>query len=166
MTVDVARDALLAEARASAERIVAEAEAEAGARIEAARRAAEDIVTRAREQGEAEGRLVARREAAQRTALSRREVLSVQGALHEELRHRVLVAVQAIRHESDYPDLLARLAAAARRDLGDDADVEIDPPDGGGVRAHAGTRLVDYTLPALAARCVEALGPAVRGLWE
>lgn len=166
MTIDPARDALLDDARASAERIVAEADAEARERIEAARRAATDIVTRARAQGEAEGRLLAAREAAGEAALARMEVLEARGAVHEELHQRARTAVLALRDEAGYADLLARLAASARQDLGEDADLEIDPPDAGGVRAHAGTRLVDYTLPALAERCLEALGPRLRGLWK
>jgi hypothetical protein len=166
LTVDVARDALLADAQASAQRIIAEADAEALERIEAARRAATDIVARARAQGEAEGRVLAAREAAREAALARMEVLAARGAAYEEFRRRACAAALALRDEAGYADLLAGLAAAARRDLGDDADLEVDPPDAGGVRARLGTRLVDYTLPALAARCVEALGPRLRRLWE
>ncbi len=71
----------------------------------------------------------------------------------------------ALRSAPGYDELLDRLAAAARRDLGDDASVERDPPDAGGVRAQAGTRSVDYTLPALAARWIDELGSSVRRLW-
>jgi hypothetical protein len=166
LTVDAARDALLADARASAEQSVAEADAEARERIETARRAAADVAARARAQGEAEGRLLAAREAARLAALARADVLTARAGAYEELGRRAHTAVLELRHEDGYAELLARLAAAARRDLGDDADLEVDPPDAGGVRARAGTRLVDYTLPALAGRCVEALGPRLRRLWE
>jgi hypothetical protein len=94
------------------------------------------------------------------------EVLAARGAAYQELRQRAGTAVLELRHEAGYADLLARLSAAARRDLGDDADLEVDPPDAGGVRARARTRLVDYTLPALAARCMDALGPRLRRLWQ
>ena len=166
MSVDAARDALLADARASAERIVAQADGEARERVEAARRTAAELLGRARAEGEAEGRLVAAREAARQDALARSQVLTARGEAYEELRRRARLAVLALRHEAGYRDLLERLAAAARRELGDDADLEFDPPDAGGVRARAGTRLVDYTLPALATDCVEALGPRMARLWE
>jgi vacuolar-type H+-ATPase subunit E/Vma4 len=166
LSVDVARDALLADARASAERIVAEADAEARERVEAARRTAAELIAQGRARGEAEGRLIAAREAAQHEALARRQVLTARGAAYEELRRRASTAVLTLRQEAGYADLLERLAEAARRDLGDNADLEIDPPDAGGVRARTSTRLVDDTLPALAAACVEALGPRVSRLWE
>ena len=166
MTLEVARDALLADARASAARIIDEADTEVGERLEAARRTAAEILDRARSQGEAEGRLLSSREEARRAALERSRVLVARGGLHEELGRRARSAVLELRREPGYADLLARLEAAARDDLGDRAELEVDPPDVGGVRARAGTLLVDYTLPALAAACLESLGPRVRRLWE
>ena len=74
--------------------------------------------------------------------------------------------VLELRREPGYADLLARLEGAARRDLGDRVELEVDPPDVGGVRGRAGTLLVDYTLPALAVACLESLGARVRRLWE
>src|ERR1035437_5695471 len=71
----------------------------------------------------------------------------------------------ALRGGRGYPELLQRLAAAARRDLGEDAEVEIDPPGLGGVRARAGSRRVDYTLASLADRRVEDLGPLLARRW-
>jgi hypothetical protein len=59
-----------------------------------------------------------------------------------------------------------RCCAAARRDLGADAAVEVDPANAGGVRAACGSRRVDYTLPTLADRCLDDLGPALRRLWS
>jgi vacuolar-type H+-ATPase subunit E/Vma4 len=166
LPLEVARDARLAEARASAARIIDEADTEVGERLEAARRTATEILDRARSQGEAEGRLVSSREEARRTALERSRVLVARGGLYEELGRRARSAVLELRHEPGYADLLARLEAAARDDLGDRVELEVDPPDAGGVRARAGTLLVDYTLPTLAAACLESLGPRVRRLWE
>ncbi len=94
------------------------------------------------------------------------EVLATQRVAYEELRRRARTAVLALRDDPGYPELLERLAAACRRDLGEQAQLEIDPPEAGGVRARAGTRRVDYTLIALAERCVEELGPRLRRLWE
>ncbi len=165
MTIEVAGDALLADARTSAARIAEAADAEARERIEAARRAAAEITAQARARGVAEGRLAAAREAARQAALARTKALAAAGASYQELVLRVQAAVLDLRGEPGYADLLARLVAAARRDLGGDAELEVDPPDAGGVRARSGTRVVDYTLPALATGCLEALGPRLRRLW-
>jgi vacuolar-type H+-ATPase subunit E/Vma4 len=165
VTLDAARDALLADARERAAARLAEADAEAGERIERARREAGELVARARAQGEAEGRVAAARAAAVERSSARMEVLAVQRAASDELRRRARAAVLALREAPDYRELLERLTAAARRDLGDGAEIECDPPDVGGVRARAGTRLVDYTLVVLADRCVDALGSRLPRLW-
>lgn len=166
MTVEVARDALLADARASAARIVAAADAEVRKRIGAARREAAEISARARAQGAADGSLTAAREAARQAGLERRALLRARGEAYAQLVGRAHAAALELRRDPGYQDLLAGLVAAARRDLGEDAELEVDPPDVGGVRARSGTRLVDYTLPALATSCLEALGPRLRRLWE
>jgi vacuolar-type H+-ATPase subunit E/Vma4 len=166
LTVDVARDALLADARASAERTLAAADAEARERLAEARRDAGDVIGRARAEGEAEGRLLSAREEAERAAARRAAVMASRGEAHRELVRRARSEVLALRGEPGYPALLARLEAAARRALGPDAELEVDPPGEGGVRARAGSRLVDYTLPALAEGCLAALGPRVRRLWS
>jgi vacuolar-type H+-ATPase subunit E/Vma4 len=160
-----AREALLADARRRAEEIVAQAEEQAREQTEPAREQAEEIVAAARAQGEADGRLEAAREEAMQRFSAHMTVLGAQRESYEELRRRARAAVLALRDEPGYPELLDRLAAAARRDLGDDAQLQIDPPDVGGVRGTAGTRAVDYTLAALADRCVDDLGPRLAALW-
>lgn len=165
MSIDAARDALLVDARRSAEQVLAEADAEAAEVLERAHRTGDELISAARARGRADGRIEASREEAHAHALARFEVLGAQRELYDELRSRVSAAVLELRSEPGYPELLERLAAAARRDLGEDAELEIDPPDVGGVRGRAGSRAVDYTLPALAERCLEALGPRMRQLW-
>ena len=165
MSLDTAREALLTDARSRAQEIVAQAETEAAEQIEPARRQADALVAAARAQGEADGRLEATREEAVARFSARMTVLAEQRASYDELRRRARAAVLRLRDEADYPELLERLAAAARRDLGDDAQLQIDPPDVGGVRGTAGTRAVDYTLVALADRCVDDLGPRLAALW-
>jgi vacuolar-type H+-ATPase subunit E/Vma4 len=165
LSIDAARDALLADARAEAARLIAEADAEAREPVAAARRDADRLAERARAGGEAEGRVVAAHESAERAAAARREVLAARGEAYEELRVRARMAVLALRGEPGYGALLERLADAARRDLGAGAQLEVDPPEGGGVRGRAGSRRVDYTLPTLAERCVDALGPELGRLW-
>lgn len=165
MTLDAAGHALLTDARERAAAVLAEADAEASAQIDGARRQADDLVARARTRGEAEGRVAAARAAAVERSFARLEILAAQREAHDELRVRARAAVLALRDEADYPELLDRLAGAARRDLGDGAEIERDPPGAGGVRGRAGTRRVDYTLVALAERCTDAIGPRLRRLW-
>ena len=164
-SVKPASSALLADARERAEQLLQQAEEEAYERIAQAQRDAEELIARAREEGLAAGRARAARDAGRDRAVTRWEVLVAQRASYEELRRRVRSEVMALRDERGYPELLQRLAAAARRDLGDGAEIEIDPPGQGGVRARAGSRQVDYTLASLAEGCVGDLGPVLAQLW-
>jgi vacuolar-type H+-ATPase subunit E/Vma4 len=165
VSLGTASDALLAEAGRRAREIVALAEREADERVEHARGRADALVAEARAQGDADGRLEAAREEAVARFSARMTVLAEQNASYEELRRRARTAVLTLREEPAYPELLERLAAAARRDLGDGAQLQIDPPDLGGVLGSAGTRTVDYTLVALADRCVDGRGPRLAALW-
>lgn len=165
MTLDAARDALLDDARQRAAAMLAEADVEAGERLERARRQGDERLERARALGEVEGRVAAARAAALERSSARMEVLGAQRAASDELRRRARAAALGLRDAPDYAELLDRLMAAARRDLGDGAEIERDPRGVGGVRGRAGTRQVDYTLVALADRCVDALGSRLTRLW-
>lgn len=165
MTIDVARESLLADARGRAAMLLAEADAEAAERVERARSQAEEMIAEARRQGEIEGRVAAERAAAVEQSFTRMEVLAAQREARDELCRRARSAALALREAADYPQLLDQLEVAVLRDLGEGADVERDPPGVGGVRGRAGTRGVDYTLVALAERCVASLGPRVQRLW-
>ena len=165
MSLEPACEALLADARAQAQRVLEDADDECEERLADARRRAAELLAGAREQGDAEGRVEADREQALEGLLARTEVLAAQRRAYEELQARARAAVLDLREEPGYPELLERLAAAARRDLGDAAQLEIDPPDAGGVRGTAGSLHVDYTLVTLAEGCVRDLGPGLRRLW-
>ena len=159
VSLDAARDALLADAARRPSAIAREAEAEAREQLAAARRAGRRARRRARAQGEAEGRVEAARERGARGAArahdgARRPARGLRGAAR-----RARAAVLALRGEAGYAELLERLAAAARRDLGDDAAVESDPPDAGGVRGTAGSRASTTRCRRSPTRCVEELGP-------
>jgi vacuolar-type H+-ATPase subunit E/Vma4 len=164
-SVEPARDALLADARERAQQLLEQAEEEARELIAQGQRDAEELIARAREEGLAAGRVQAARDAGREQALARWEELAAQRAVYDDVCRRARAQVMALRDEPGYPDLLERLAATARRDLGDGAELEIDPPGLGGVRARAGSRRVDYTLPSLADRCVRDIGPALAQLW-
>ena len=164
-TLEPAREALLADARARAERLLAQAEQDADALLAGARREAEELIARARDEGRAEGRALAARDAGHERVVTRWEVLAAQRASYDELCRRARAQAIHLREERGYEELLRRLQAAARRDLGEDAEIELDPHGRGGVLAAAGSRGVDYTLAALAERCVQDLGPALARLW-
>ena len=165
MTLDPAGEALLADARAVAERVLSEADEEARERVAQAHADADALLARARAKGEADGRLEAGRAEALERTLARMEVLAARREAYDQLHRRARAAVLALRSEAGYDELLEHLAAAARRDLGVDAELEIDPPQEGGVRASADGRRVDYTLAALADRCVDDLGAGLKRLW-
>ena len=165
MTLGSARDALVGDARAVADRERALAEADARERLAAARREAEALVARARELGEADGREQGAVDEGVARTLAHLDVLAARREGYDELRRRAREAVLELRDAPDHGELLDRLAAAARRDLGEDAELELDPPGLGGVQASSGSRRVDYTLAALADRCLEDLGPALARLW-
>jgi vacuolar-type H+-ATPase subunit E/Vma4 len=164
-SVEPARDALLADARERARQLHEQAEEQARELIAQAHRDGEELIARAREEGFAAGRAQAAHDAGRERALARWEVLAAQRAVYDEVCRRARTEVMAVRDEPGYPELLERLSAAARRELGDGAELEIDPPGLGGVRARAGSRRVDHMLPALADRCVRDLGPALAQLW-
>jgi vacuolar-type H+-ATPase subunit E/Vma4 len=165
MSLDTAREALLDDAQRRAQEIVALGEEEAARRLEEARREADELVARARAEGEVEGRLQAARVQAVQRFTAHMQVLGAQRASYDALLARARADALALRGDPAYPELLDRLAAAARRDLGPDAEVTIDPAALGGVLARAGSRAVDYTLVALAERCVQDLGARVGALW-
>jgi vacuolar-type H+-ATPase subunit E/Vma4 len=73
--------------------------------------------------------------------------------------------VLELHEQPDYPALLERLSAAARSQLGDDAELVVDPPGRGGVIARRGEASVDYTLAAMADRVIDDLGADLERLW-
>lgn len=166
MNVDRLRASFLAQAAEDAEQAIAAAEADRRTRLAEAQASAEEIVASARAAGEVD----ARRDAAAATAAARRRARSAALAarleLYEELRRQALAAAPELRAKPSYEELLRRLERAARADLGADALVERDPGGAGGVVARAGSRMVDYSLPALVERCLGALGERVEELWR
>jgi vacuolar-type H+-ATPase subunit E/Vma4 len=165
VTLPALRDAAIADARSEAERALADADREAAGRLAKARSDAEAILERASASGEAEGRIAVGRELARLHAEARAAVLGARRDAYDELRSRAHEAALGLRADPGYPELLERLAAAARRALGADAELELDPSQAGGVRARSGTHSVDLTLPVLADRCIAGLGTTLRRLW-
>lgn len=145
----------LADAAEQRDRILAEAQARARALIERARLTGERL---------------AGAESQRRLAGARREAheleLAAQRSLVDELRRRVRDQAFALRGGPSYEALLERLQALARSQLGDHAQLTVDPPDRGGVIARRDSASVDYTLPALAERALDELAGRVEELWR
>ncbi len=157
------REALLARARADAERLLAEGDAEADAIIARAHAEADAIRAGARAQGEADAAAVLGAERARARRQARAVVLAAQHESYEGLRARAVEQVATLRGDPGYATWCDRLRKEVRAALGPDAAVSEHPE--GGVRGEATGRRVEYTLVALAERALDALGPDVEGLW-
>ncbi len=157
--------ALLDDARSEARRILAEANHAAEERIAQAEREAEVELDRARRRQEQAAQARVDQELARARTEAHDRVLSTRSELRDRLVDDVHAAALAMRHDTRYPDLLDRLEAIVRAQLGTGAVIERDPDPAGGVRATSGRRQVDYTLPALADRALDVLADQVATLW-
>lgn len=163
--LDPVRDALLAEARAAADRVLHEAAERASIQIAQAEQETEALVARARAEGEAAAELETISALAEARRRARAVVLETQRAVYEDVRREVRAAVQELRTTTQYDELLDRLTARARGVLGPDAQIERDPPEGG-VVARTGNRRLVYTLPALVERCLAEHEHEIDRLWR
>lgn len=158
------REALLREAEADAGQSLAAARGDAAEVVAAAEREAADLSERAQARGAAEAdEVLAAERAAARRAVRSAE-LTARAAAYDRLRTEVVSAIRAMADGPDYPRLRERLAAEARRLLGDDAEITDAP--GGGVYGRTASAQVDCSLDAFAARAVAALEPELDGLWS
>ena len=165
-TLTPLREALLADARARAAQLRAEAEEHVRAELAAARAHADALVARARGEAEQRAALAALRGSSAQRREAQRRILEAQRAAYDALRADAATAVLGLRDEPGYAQLLDRLEADARARLGAGAVVERDPGGAGGVIARNGGRLIDATLPALAAQALDDLGAEVGALWR
>jgi vacuolar-type H+-ATPase subunit E/Vma4 len=159
------RDALVAEARADAARLVADAANERQARETRARGQSAALLAQARADGEAEAE---RELAAERTTARRRAraiVLTAQREAYEALLQSVSERVSRIAAEPHYPELVERLSAVARHQLGPHTRVLAGEGGRPGVVGEVDGRRVDYTLESLAEEALKDLGPDVEALW-
>ena len=160
------RAALLAAARADAAAagaVLAAADPAQPATMAAARAQVADLVGAARREGAADAAAMLAADRARGRREARRIELSARQEVWDQLRSRARAAVTALRDDPGYGRLRDRLAARARELAGPDAVIS-EPPDGGVVAVSAGRRW-DLSLPVLAERAVDALGPEVERLW-
>lgn len=164
VSLDPVRAALLAQAEAEAEQLEEQAEERAAAQVERAEEQKAALVRRARAEGEAAAELEASSELTRARRTARTLVLEAQRAAYEDVRREAYAAAQRLRSERRYPELVDRLAERVRVDLGPEAELELDPPEGG-VIGRLGNRRVDHTLPALVERCLAERAEEVERLW-
>ena len=157
------REALLACARADAERLLAEVDAEGDAIIARAQAEADAIRAEARAQGEADAAAVLVAERARGRRQARAVVLAAQRESYAGLRTRVVEQVATLRGDPWYAAWCDGMREEVRSALGPDAVVSEHPE--GGVLGEASGRRVAFTLVVLAERALDALGPDVEGLW-
>lgn len=158
------RYALRRGADKEASRLAEDARAQSDAILSTARAEADEI----RKTAEQQGREAARTEAAGRSARIRRQarrtVLAQQEALRAELIQQVQQQAQELRSDPRYPRLLRILTERADSILGPMASVTESYK--GGVTATAGSRHLDFSLPALAAQALENRAGEVHRLWD
>lgn len=164
MNLQPLRASLLARAHAEADAVFGAARREAEERRAAARAEAEGLLRRAAADREA----AAGAARARRLLRARRQahtiVLQARRDAFDEMRDAAHAATEDLRAQPGYARFREHLTAAAREQVGTEAELT-DPP-GGGVVARAGERLVDYSLPAMTERCLARLGPELEELWR
>jgi vacuolar-type H+-ATPase subunit E/Vma4 len=165
MNLEAYRRGRLEEARTNAEWVAAESESMAAARLDEASRAAVAIIAEARADGAAQADREMAITRAHEQRRSHRIVLEARRRSYERLGSQARAGARELRSDPAYPALLDRLVQLSREQLGDGALIERDPADGG-VVAGAGGRRVDYSLPALAERCLRRLGTEIEELWH
>jgi vacuolar-type H+-ATPase subunit E/Vma4 len=164
MNLEPVRRRVLADAHAEADATVAAARARAAGRLAEARRTADALAGEARAAAARAAEADRVRTVSRVRRAAQERVLEAQGDALRELRARVLEGVRELPREPEYRSLRARLAAAARAQLGD--EVELEEPADGGLVGRSGDREVDYSLPALAERCLSALRAELEQLWR
>lgn len=158
------RDALLTDARAEAERLIAAARRDADEIVAAAEAEVAEQVATARRRAARTEQAGAEREMARARAAAHAALLTAERDLRQRWIDRVHERLPELRSDDRYPVLLARLEALARTQLGADARIEREP-DGGFVALAAGRR-VDYRLGALATRAIDGLAEEATGSWS
>ena len=157
------RAALHTAAERRADLLRQDAGEQATALLTAARDEAAGIIAAAVSEGEASARVDADLRSARVRRRAHEIVLAQQSALRSELQQQVRAAAVNLRQDAGYPALLAVLTERCRAVLGAGATVSEDPA--GGVVAQAGSRRLDLSLAALAARTLEEMSPQVNRLW-
>lgn len=158
------KEALLRRARDDAAELLGAADDEVDALLSAARERGSALRAAARTEGATDAEAVVAAELTRARRDARATLLAARREGYEELRARVHEGLGELRKEPEHAELVERLTDRARKALGPDAVVTEDPA--GGVVAEAGGRRMALTLPALADRVLDDLGPEIEELWR
>lgn len=139
------RAALIAQARAEAQRLRGEAEADGRRVVVEAQRQAAQILAEAHTQGEADAAELITAERGKSRRAARAVVLAAQRAAYDDVQHKARAAVRALLAE---PAGRERLEAAARARLGETAEVHA-LADGGLVAHTADGRRIEASVQLL-----------------
>jgi len=156
------RAALLRDASAEAEKLLASARGAADTLIEQARHDALSKISQARDEGRAQAARLARAELSRGRREARAIVLGAELRAQSEAEDRIRSAIAGLKDEPGYASLRDRLAELALQVAGPGATV--NEHRAGGVVARAPNTLVDCSLPRLAQRAIAALGPRISEL--
>lgn len=154
------RAALVARARAEADRLCADAETAGGEMLAEADDEAEALLAKARAQGETDAAAMFASEMDRARRSARGVVLAAQRAAYNELRQRAITAVRGLLAD---PARRARLATVLRSQLGDQAVIR-EHPDGGIVAETPDGRSIDASIEKLVDNAVADLD--LEQLWE
>ena len=165
MNLEPLRATLTAEVEADENRHRAEVDEMCERQLARVRARARALARQSRLEGEQAAAQEARRRLGAASRRARELRLAAQRALIDELRLRAREAALQVRTDPGYQELLDRLSQAARSQLGPEAELELDPPELGGLLARAASRSVDYTLAALVDRAIVDLDGEVEALW-
>ncbi|HEU5023466.1 MAG TPA: hypothetical protein VFV01_00960 [Spirillospora sp.] len=157
------REALASRARAEADRLIADAERDAAATVDAARAEAARILDDARAAGRADGATAAAAARSRARAASSAIALGARRDVYEELRRRVRAEVRALFNGPAAATAERALAARARGLLGTGARIE--RAASGGLIARGPGAELDLSADALADRAMAALGKEAADLW-
>jgi cell division septum initiation protein DivIVA len=149
------REALLAVARADAERTRERAAAEADAVLAAARERADAVRAAARAEGTADAAGVLAAEHARARRGARSAVLRARRETYEALRAQARAAVSGLTAEPAYADLRDRLVAEVRGRLGPQAAIRDVP--GGGIAGEVCRQRIDLSLASMSDRFVDEI---------
>lgn len=155
--------ALLGRAHRGADEVLRAADADAAATLAQARAQAEGVLAEARAQGKADAEAVLAGSRARAEREARAVLLAVQEQAYQQARLAVRDALRRLRDDPAHPRVVDALAARARAALGPGAQVRELAT--GGIEARAGDRRVEYSLDGLADDLVEQMGDAFTELW-
>lgn len=154
---------LLERANREATEVLASADSDAAATLADARAEAQALLAEARAKGEADAADVLAGERARAEREARAVLLAAQRAAHEHAREAARQAVNDLRDDPVYPQLITALRERAEHELGPGATI-LDLPKGG-IEALLGDRRLEFALDGLADDLLDSLGADLAELW-